>query len=105
MPRGVPQYTESAALTFGAVNTDNVNCGSAAVLDNVDIPTMIAWVYPTSIALQMGIMSKGSVASFQKAMGARLTTGQVGCILRRATTDASPRSANSAGNVLTVNTW
>lgn len=48
MPRGVPSFQEAAALTFGAVNSDRINCGSASILGDPPGLTIIMWAYPTS---------------------------------------------------------
>lgn len=57
MPRGVPAFTESAALTFGAAS-DRVDCGSPVLFDNLATMTILAWVYPTARALNMQIVGK-----------------------------------------------
>src|SRR6185436_19260490 len=53
------------ALTFATASTDNVNCGSASVLDNLTTITAICWVYPTSVASAIAFITKsvGGAAS------------------------------------------
>jgi hypothetical protein len=86
MPRNVAALQESAALTFGAATSDRVDCGSAAILDDMTKVTVLAWVFPTTLATK-DICSKFRNAQGGWRFGLNGATGNIEAQFRRATTN------------------
>ena len=96
------------SLQFASGADNYVNVGSAASLDNLTAITILAWVYPTSIATNdQVIWSKTEVSSFTAYNTLYLSSGGGGdgsiyADTKRATTDTL---VNSAGSVVSDNAW
>jgi hypothetical protein len=91
------------ALTFTGGDTDKVEWTIQTPSSNLAQCTWLAWVYGITFGNGRGIAQNGEGAGFS-ALSVR-STGQLNYDLDMSTTDATARSANSAGNVLVANTW
>lgn len=91
------------ALLFDGTTT-KVDCGSNAVLDNLNVGTFLAWVYPTNVSTSARvIVIKGLGASGRRALEIRdLADGDLRVQVARATTTLEARSQSG---VVTANEW
>jgi hypothetical protein len=103
---GGTAWNNTTALTFGAATSDLVNCGAAASLNNLLLWTFLAWIYPTTFTNNRWFFQKNAGGNNYRNMGESSATGQTG-IGMGTTNSAFPfaQSANSAGNILVLNTW
>lgn len=75
------------ALTFGALTSDRVNCGSAAAIDDFAAFTMLTWCYPTALNDNRTLISKTGGPGTGKYLTAKLTAGNLALTVDRATAD------------------
>lgn len=93
------------ALTFGANTSDRVDFGTGTSIDGFTANTFLSWFFPTTISANKRFATKEtSAAGFEKEWTLR-STGQIDSLYNFSGADATARSANSAGNILTVNKW
>lgn len=92
MPRGVPSYVQSAALTLGAATSDRIDV-SSDLLAGMTTFTVLKWFVVTTLVGAKRIFETGTSASVVRK---RMTTGASGVIsmlVNRATTNADYDSA------------
>lgn len=89
------------SLLFGGVNSDRVNCGSAAALDNLTVGTYAMWCYPTSLVSGNPLMTKGTLGVTGFNFRLNGTVGDIELRIARTVTTAFV----SKNLPLVVNTW
>lgn len=79
------------ALTFGAVTSDRVDCGSAAGIDNLSPRTALLWVNITTLTNVRRFLQKGRSGDNTRGIVFFLsgTVGNLAVLADRATTDAT----------------
>jgi hypothetical protein len=82
--------------------TDRVDFGSAASLDDVNIFTYAAWVYPTSAAVTRVMFTKGGGSGKRFRLFGGTSAGSMVLAVSQAGTIGT---AQSAGSVVTANAW
>jgi hypothetical protein len=82
--------------------TDRVDFGSGASLDDVNIFTYAAWVYPTSAAVTRVLFTKGGGSGKRFRLFGGTSAGSMMLAVSQATTIAT---AQSAGSTVTANAW
>lgn len=93
------------ARTFGAVNSDRIDCGTSASLTDLAAGSYLFWVNPTNVATtpQKRFLQKGLLATGYHYMAPGDTaSGDVILIVRRSTQDLL---ALSTGGAITTNAW
>lgn len=88
------------ALTFGGATTDVVTVAAHASINTLAARTVLAWLFPTSLASTKGFGGKGSAGGNMQC--AVRTTGDVDFAISRSGGLANYRTATG---LITANTW
>lgn len=91
------------ALSFAALSTDLVNCGSSSVLDNVNTGTIIVRFRATSFSVGNAgsLFTKGNISYSNYKLLDLFEAGAIVLNINRATTDLVMRSADA---LISINT-
>lgn len=89
------------SLSFSG-GSDRVDSGSAAVLDNVNVLTYVAWMYPTSNALTRPVIQKGGSAGKRLRLFGGTSAGSLQWVVAMSSTNGS---AQSAASTFAANVW
>jgi len=91
----------ASSLTFGTATTDVVNHGSQSVVDDLDPFTWLAWIYPTSWAVNRILIRKGAAVTGRKVIFMNTSLGQLQVNVDRVTTDTD----YTTNQIISLNNW
>jgi len=82
--------------------TDRIDFGSAASLDDVNVLTYAAWIYPTNVAVTRVMFSKGGSAGKRFRLFGGTSSGSMQFTVAQASVNGS---AQTPAATLVANTW
>lgn len=91
------------SLEITDTSTDRIECGSDAVVDDVDPGTLMLWVYATSIANDQSYLAKTETSgSYQGTVFSQSVLSRVRLTIDRSTSDLI---VTAPDNTAVANTW